>query len=104
MTKADKDALERALTMCRAEPDRAEQIASMLADRSWWDVATFAAYHCQNRALKLKPWEDPPCFVEPDDLEHPQAVKLLKEMLAAGVSRWDPDPLAAIAQAKQVQA
>ena len=43
----------------------------------------------------------PPC--RGDSEHHPDAAakKMLEQMLAAGVSRWHPDPLAAIEEAKQ---
>jgi hypothetical protein len=71
----------------------------MLEDRPWHQVAEFAAYSCQVDALGLKPWQPPPCHVDPD---HPEpgdetAAALLQRMLQNGVSRWDPDPMAALA-------
>ena len=93
----DRAALELAIEQCRAQSgDLDTQIAAMLIDRPWLECATFAAYSCQMDSLKLKPWEFPPCWVEPGDREHRQAAKLLRKMLAAGVSRFHPDPLAAI--------
>jgi hypothetical protein len=55
MDEIDKDALTRAIELARAEPDRAQQIESMLKDRPWEEVAQFAAYHqqCKNLSLKL---------------------------------------------------
>ena len=80
------------------EPARAEQLQSMLEHDSWEEVARFAAYHSQNVALNLKPWEEPPCVADEDDPNERDkgAQKLLRRMLDAGVSRFDPDPLAAI--------
>jgi hypothetical protein len=39
------------------------QLDSMLKDkdRTWRDVAEFAACHCQCQSLRLKPWQDVPC-------------------------------------------
>jgi hypothetical protein len=57
----------------------------------------------------LKPWESPPCEAD-EDAElaeasafnnHREAQKLLRQMLAAGVSRWHPDPIRAL-EAKKV--
>ena len=53
----DRDALERALHIIRNNPERAQQITSMLADRPWLEVAVFAAYVCQRHALRLRPWQ-----------------------------------------------
>ena len=98
----DRAALVLALTKCRAESrKRDRQITAMLLEpRPWQEVAEFAAYSTQMDSLKLKPWQLPPCEVEPDDRQHRQAAKLLREMLALGVSKYHPDPLAAIEAAK----
>jgi hypothetical protein len=108
LTEADRAPLELALQVAREEryPDehgRAEQIASMLEDRSWFEVASFAAYVVQGCALRLKPWQEPPCCASennPDERDKAAQV-LLRRMLAAGVSRYHPDPLAAIEAAKK---
>ena len=103
MDKRDREALTQALAMCRAESDaRAWQIDSMLEDRPWAEVARFAASCCQSRSLHLEPWSLPPCSVSEDDDSDvdADAVKLLREMLAAGVSRYHPDPLTALEEAK----
>lgn len=62
-----------------------------------------AAYGAQCRALGLKPWQEPPCVMDPhkpmrgtDDERIMMA--LLRRMLAAGVSRWAHDPLAELAE------
>ena len=39
MDEIDKEALTRALELTKAEPEHAEQIESMLKDRSWEEVA-----------------------------------------------------------------
>jgi hypothetical protein len=57
----DKEALTRALELTKAESEHAEQIESMLKDRSWEEVAQFAAKHQQCKNLQLKPREIPPC-------------------------------------------
>ena len=85
----------------------------MLKDDTFWEVGTFASYHRQCAALKLKPWETPPCWIDDPDEQidgdevrrqisgYDQAAKLLREMFALGISRWHPDPLAAIEEAKK---
>lgn len=104
MTRNDRAALKLAIEHARAQDEgRRQQIDSMLADEPWEEVATFASYGCQMRSLRLRPWETPPAWV--DDPQHPRkvdeaAARLLRQMLAHGVSRWHPDPLAAIAEAK----
>jgi hypothetical protein len=99
----DRVALTAALEQARAEgADRAAQIAA----KGWREAAESAVYHCQCRALCLRPWQEPPCVADADDpAERDKAAqKLLREMLALGVSRFHPDPLAAIEAAKQRKA
>jgi hypothetical protein len=104
VTKTDRAALKLAIKQCRAEsPERAEQIDAKLADEPWEEVAEFAAYCCQTNNLRLKPWQTPPCHVGGDDVQ-PEAVRLLEQMRELGISRWHPDPLAAIEAAKQLKA
>ena len=94
----DRDALERALHIIRNNPERAQQITSMLADRPWLEVAVFAAYVCQRHALRLRPWQSPPMDAEigePRPYDHGARV-LLKRMRVAGLSRFEPDPVAAL--------
>jgi hypothetical protein len=74
--------------------------------RPWREVAEFAAYGCQMRALNLRPADCPPCWAY-DDIERPAgsafnqsiaaARALAGRMLAAGISIFHPDPLAALA-------
>ena len=108
MTKNDRVALELAIEHARREsPGRAQQLDNMLHHDPWTEVATFAAYCCQCRALGLKSWQYPPCWCIEAEHEHSQdpdlrqAAKLLREMLELGISKYAPDPLAAIAEAKR---
>jgi hypothetical protein len=105
MTGTDRRALQRAIKMTRAEsPDRDGQISRMMsAGRSFEEIGQFAAYHCQHRILRLRPWETAPCDAGPhlhpdatDTHGYRAAAELLERMLAAGLSRWDPDPVAAL--------
>jgi hypothetical protein len=99
VNRVDRDALRRALQLVRAEsPGRAAQIADKLKDEPWGQVAEFAAYCCQCDALELKPWQDPPMYAEirPD----PDALAMLVKLLGAGLSRYEPDPVAALAQVR----
>jgi hypothetical protein len=68
-------------------------------------VALFAAYGAQGDALHLKSWQPPPCWVEIGDGEiapvlgrRAAAEELLRRMLAAGLSRYEPDPIGALAR------
>jgi hypothetical protein len=104
LSKIDRDALARALAKAKADDDLLlrDQIARMLVDRDVYDVASFAAYHYQVHVLGLRPWQSPPCYgdVAPGHDGHADAAVLLKRLLDAGLSRWEPDPLAALAQAE----
>jgi hypothetical protein len=113
MNEIDRDALTSALMACRAEDaGRAKQIDSMLADRPWEDVAQFASSCAQGRALDLMPWQSPPCHANLRALSEPfgdpraarESAELLKKMQALGLSRFEPDPLAAIAEAERQNA
>ena len=116
LTAIDRDALERALVACRAQSKaRAEQIDHMLADpsRSWQEVARFASYSAQMDSLRLNPWQSPPCQAGLNDLKTQppgdprgkfESAALLQRLLEAGLSGYEPDPLAAITEAEQRQA
>jgi hypothetical protein len=110
LTDIDRQALELAIATARKHSlaDR-QQIDDKLTREPWFTVARFAAHGCQEKSLNLKPWQCwPPCAVEPDSvdargLEHrgiSASAALLRRMLAAGVSRFHPDPLAAIETAE----
>lgn len=65
-----------------------------------------AAYLAQQRALRLPPWVEPPCVQDPDvplrgTADEARMMRLLRAMLAAGVSRWSRDPLGDLAAAKR---
>jgi hypothetical protein len=78
----------------------------MLDDRSWHEVAVFACINIQSSALDLRPWQEPPCIVDADDPDDraPEARRLLLKMLAANISRYDPDPMAALSATKKRRA
>ena len=100
MRTKDREALQLAMTMAREPPDgRGEQIDHMLEKRDWFQVARFASAHCQCRALRLRPWELPPAWVEVGD--DPEAEKLWKRMRACGVSKYHPDPIKACEAAEK---
>lgn len=98
LSPIDRDALARALAIEQAgdEPGRRDQ------GRDWFEAATSASYACQRRALGLRPWQSPPCYgdAHPGHDGHADAAVLLQRLLDAGLSRWEPDPLQALAQAE----
>jgi hypothetical protein len=104
LSEADHEALNRAVEMMRNDPDprRRTQIAEMLREDPWSEAAIFAAYHCQCERLKLKPFEPAPVDVDPSDVDRIlrigrshqgyQAARLVRQLLDAGLSRYEPDP------------
>jgi hypothetical protein len=113
LTAIDREALERAIAIDR-QRDRAtrQQIDDKLEREPWREVAEFAAYGCQCTALYLKPWQPPPCWAEIDDQDneagpisgHRAAAELLRRLLAAGLSRYEPDPVNALARVEAERA
>ncbi|MBR0746199.1 hypothetical protein JQ582_19900 [Bradyrhizobium japonicum] len=117
LSEADRDALKRALDAARREsPARAKQIDAMLRDssRSWEEVAKFAASCVQTGNLGLMPWQPPPCEIANIEAalaatdDEPRrgrnaAATLLQRMLDAGVSKFEPDPMAALADAERAR-
>jgi hypothetical protein len=113
MNATDHDAFTRALALCRAEDaGRARQIDAKLADEPWEDVARFAASCCQSKSLRLQPWQGVPFRANLRDLDKPfddprgerQAAELLQRLLKLGLSRFEPDPIGAIAEAEAKRA
>ena len=80
----------------------------MFEDRPW---QPWRDYSCQVGALRLKPWESPPCHVyytAPDNrdgmkqgLRDARAGDLADRLMAAGLSIYEPDPAAALARAEK---
>jgi hypothetical protein len=111
MSQTDRAALGLAIEVTRNEsPARRQQFDDFLSSRRWIDVATFAAGCAQSRALRLPPWQPPPCGignieaalnVSDEQSGYRAAALLLQRMERCGVSRWHPDPLAAIAEAER---
>jgi hypothetical protein len=95
LKQVDRQALELAMQQARRDSFTAAQLDSKLKGESWQEVAEFASFHCQIRALNLKPWQRPPCIADSDG--HEPADDLLRRMLAAGVSKFYPDPAKALA-------
>jgi hypothetical protein len=112
LTPADEDALARALVVTRGESAaRARQIDTMLGDESWQSVAVFAASCAQSRSLNLAPWQLPPFRANLADLDQPpgdasgrrESAELLRRLLDANLSPFEPDPLAALERAEAEQ-
>jgi hypothetical protein len=109
LSKIDREAMQRAIDLVRAEgPERARWIDN----RDFFEAGSLASYHCQYRALQLRPWEWPPSWIEPGDIEailskppdhsgKRRAAELLHRLLAAGLSRWEPNPADALERAEK---
>jgi hypothetical protein len=111
ISRVDRDAMKRAIEeLRRGGGEDARQIEQKLRDEPWEDVGRFAAYSCQDKNLKLQPWQVPPCWLRTDrDVEaalsmphdhsgRREAGELVQRLLAAGLSRDEPDPLGALAR------
>jgi len=107
LSATDIDAMRRAIEIVR-QRDQASaiQIFDKLASQPWEEVGRFAAYGAQYDALRLRPWQWPPCWIgdidaelaaPPDQSGRHRAAELLQRMLAAGLSQFEPDPLGALA-------
>jgi hypothetical protein len=100
----DRAAMELAIATERKVNPR--DMAAYEERSSWDEIAAFAVGRCQDRALNLRPWECAPAFTTDDDEpsddwgHRPQEIALLRRMLRAGVSRFHPDPIKAIAEAE----
>jgi hypothetical protein len=87
----------------------------LLRTSSFEQAGNYAAFWCQMYALHLRPWNTPPCRVFDYDYEldgdkipkqircryEPGEVELLRRMRALKISKWHPDPMGAIAEAKK---
>lgn len=100
LSDRDRDALERCVALTLAEPDTGSvaQVTSMLSRHDWRERAEFCAYHRQIAALRLFPWENPPCVAEGG--RDGKAVKLAAQLVAAGLSIYEPDPARALRAAQ----
>jgi hypothetical protein len=107
LSEIDRDALSRALAIERERDPT--KVDGDLKQRPWEDVARSAAYACQLRTLRLKPFQAPPCEVsdvatDPPCYGHsPGEVALRRRMLAAGLSLFEPSPLEALERAERAR-
>jgi hypothetical protein len=113
LTDLDRAALERCIPVARGiEPIISRAISDILARDGWEEAAHYACHYCQVTSLNLMPFETPPAHMNlAAGLRLPfnsknrerESAELLKRMLAAGVSKYEPDPLSALKQAEQRQ-
>ena len=81
------------MKLASRDPGRRWQLNSKLQDKSWFEVATFAAYCMQCQNLHLKPWEDPPCWGSETPLGYHGDQREAWELQAP--ARCRPEPLGA---------
>jgi AcrR family transcriptional regulator len=116
MRRVDREAMARAIEMLRQDGGAvARLIDDKLAREPWDEVGRFASYVRQDGSLNLKPWQWPPCWLRTDDdveaaLAEPEnhtgrkaAAELVQRLLAAGLSRFEPDPIAALERAERMR-
>jgi hypothetical protein len=111
LTDNDRQALELAIEIGRTL--RPDLIDYHLAKKPWLEAAIGASHICQQTKLHLRPWECwPPCAVEVGEtdtlgLEHrgiSKSAALLARLLAAVLSRFEPDPVNALARSEAERA
>jgi hypothetical protein len=102
----DKDAYGRAIEWMRQHsPASAAQIETKLRCEGFEAAGEFAAYAAQCETLRLKPWQAPPAHVRATDPDpnvygrRAAEIALRDRLLAAGLSVFEPDPIAALARA-----
>ena len=96
---SDKDALEAAIDIVRKHRERWQEFQQLMLQRGWSEAALVNVCDCQVRSMRLPPWreEEIPCVGSRRG--GGRASRLLRRMLRRGISRYHPDPLAAIAEA-----
>jgi hypothetical protein len=105
MERHDLEAMRRAIATLRTDPELGDTVEALLRDQGEQAAGTFAVGVLQVRSLRLKAWQCPPCdSTNKHPSNHygcrPNEVALLRRMLALGISRFEPDPIAALAAAE----
>jgi hypothetical protein len=102
MSAIDREALTRAIEIARKDRVEAKRIDERLANGDDWHVvAKSCAFYCQFTALHLAPWQAPPCSADsyPPPM-HEDGKHLLRRLLTAGLSRYEPSPATALERAE----
>ena len=110
--EADRDALDQCIRLVLDEgPDESHVVREYLKENDWWGAASQACYHRQIDHLQLDA-ESPPCWIDENEIDQIIArgpgnhnndysgALLLQKMLALGVSKWQPQPIDAVAAAQ----
>jgi|SRR5215831_18160582 len=113
----DPEALTRAIEIARnsGEPGLREQIDRLMERDGWGATAEFCVYCCQRELIRPRLWQPTPADIDPAEIEtiisrgndgvngNFAAATLLKRMLRAGLSRYEPRPVEALAAAKEAR-
>jgi hypothetical protein len=102
LNKRDKAAMQLAIDTLLADasdPGRQEQVRDFLDHprrwgKTWEETGSFCSFCCQMDNLSLMPWELPPCCS--DGVGDEAHAVLYRQLKAAGVSIYHPDPASAL--------
>jgi hypothetical protein len=111
INRRDRVAMRASIVAAKRQGEwRARQIDQKLKEEGFEAAGRFAASCAQQRSLRLKPWQLPPCDVADGVSPYPYAgntpaeVNLRKRMMVLGISLYVPDPAAAIEAATKKDA
>jgi hypothetical protein len=113
LSEVDRDAFARAISIMlrHSESIYRTDFKGRLteATESWAKIGRHAAATCQVYALRLRPWQTVPCDAEPGEIDPPgfehrgtrAASAIVGRLLAADLSRFEPDPVNALARVER---
>jgi hypothetical protein len=117
MTVTDEEAWSLAIEMMRhsGEAVWASNIDNMLQSHGLIEAGQYAAHAMQFRSLRSRPWLTLPCDLSDADVEsilaagddgrdlcgEYAAAVLARRLLHYGISKWHPDPRAALRDAER---
>jgi len=113
LSQVDREAVTRAIELKRARsPADRREVDEMLKTNAWFEVAEDAVYCCQRSLIAPRLWQPTVADIPPDQVEaiiargddglagNYAAAKLLRRMLKAGLSKYEPQVLQKLAEAK----
>jgi hypothetical protein len=111
ISEVDQDAFERALAIMLRHRELGRDFKRRLGEgrEPWADIARHAALSCQLQSMGLKPWQVASCEVEINQIDPPgdehhrtrHASLTLERLLNSSLSRYEPDPPAALARVER---
>jgi hypothetical protein len=114
MTDADQKALTCAIEAYRARGRRdAAYIDEKIEREGFRSAGSFASYSAQMHSLRLAPWMYPPALIDEADIERTLAAgdgdmhgkfvaaQLVVRLREHGISKYHPDPMAALDAARK---